>query len=406
MTKHLFLLLVLSACELGWAQPMQSMPSQLRPSISIGYQLGVFGQFTPNGFQIQSVGPGSPATRLRDFYGQVHPLSPGDVILAINDQAVRSPAAYYGLLNANANRIAKLDVRDAGTGVHYVTTGVPGLGPLRIGPQRPNAPGPRIVDGPANRVLLVGLTEDPTIGPMVAVSMKRLADEFARVPNTHVSFVAGREIDPLRVISAIDRMNVGRNDAFLCFYVGHGAYDPALATTDLASGHHFQLAGGTLLRSSVFQRMSAKNARLTVLISDSCNVVAPVDYTNRIPVERRQEERVTVNPSVIPALLANYRGVIDINGAARDQYCWFSLPHGGWFTDAFLTTSRSNGARIDNWNSFAQHLNANTQRTFAKNKSQVLRVPAWDASSQNAKNLLSKQTNQSPTTFLMRVSRF
>src|SRR5205085_11049441 len=72
------------------------------------YQLGALGDFTPQGLRVRIVAPGTAA--------EVIGLQPGDVIAAIDNQAIRTQADFKTALRASGGSVVLL-VRKAPLGI-------------------------------------------------------------------------------------------------------------------------------------------------------------------------------------------------------------------------------------------------------------------------------------------------
>jgi hypothetical protein len=87
------------------------------------------------------------------------------------------------------------------------------------------------------------------------------------------------------VLSKLRSLPIGENDTVVFYYTGHGAFD--------LDGHYMDLAGrnpGTLRRGEVLAEIKAKGTqpRLTVLITDCCNVFKPAPAA---PLSRQEPPR-------------------------------------------------------------------------------------------------------------------
>ena len=151
-----------------------------------------------------------------------------------------------------------------------------------------------IVGGPVDpkpervvRVLLIGDTNDGPIGNAVGVSLQGLeADIKGLIPNQFVTIesVKGNDCTADKIIERVNKIPANPDDAIVCYYLGHGAYDPG-------RGHFFRLPGGDLLRQTLFEHLLDRPGRLKVLLSDSCNVPDTAKLAARavmkVSVERR-----------------------------------------------------------------------------------------------------------------------
>ena len=124
----------------------------------------------------------------------------------------------------------------------------------------------RAQDATLLHILLVADTKDATIGPDVRIDgnnmFNRLAQEIPPQRRTLTLFTAER-VTRQAITEYYRDLQVRPSDALLMYFAGHGAFDE--------KGHFLAMADGNRFhRSDILQIMKAKNARLVVLISDSC----------------------------------------------------------------------------------------------------------------------------------------
>ncbi len=82
------------------------------------------------------------------------------------------------------------------------------------------------------------------------------------------------------------------------------------------------------MRKTVRDKLLSKGAQLTVLITDTCNVPAPAT-----PVYKTVTKGIGKN-WVMSNLFLEHSGVFDVSGSSKNQYGWFSLDVGGWFSSS------------------------------------------------------------------------
>lgn len=123
--------------------------------------------------------------------------------------------------------------------------------------------------------------------------------------------------DPKQLLAAVADAKVNANDTLLFFYTGHGSVDD--------QGHYLALAQGKLYRKRLLEALSAKGARLTVLITDSCNsrsdgymFIAPAYQSANPPVPTELFQSLFLQP----------KGVVDINSCSPGESAFFT-PLGG-----------------------------------------------------------------------------
>ena len=116
-------------------------------------------------------------------------------------------------------------------------------------------------------LLLAGETADRDIGNSVRHDLEAAARTFhlllgqGQLDQTRLE---GDRVSAEGILTALDRFSVKPDDALVCFWSGHGAFDD--------DGHYLRMAqGGNLRRSTLLGAMSKKQVRLIVLLTDCCN---------------------------------------------------------------------------------------------------------------------------------------
>jgi hypothetical protein len=181
----------------------------------------------------------------------------------------------------------------------------------------------------------------------------------------------GDEMTPDNILKKIERLPVRPNDAVVFMYFGHGAFDQK---TDQ---HLFGLVHGDqqpmlLLRKDVIAALQAKNAGLTVLLTDCCSDVVPILAAR--PVVARAPAR-DLDP-VLSHLFFRHRGLVDITAAEKGTSAWFDTAVGGMFTQALMgRLLRKPLAELDTdkdgfltWRELAEELKEETNRVFLEEK--------------------------------------
>jgi hypothetical protein len=237
--------------------------------------------------------------------------------------------------------------------------------------------------------------------------------------------LTGDDVTAENILKAVDDLEVQPTDALFFYYEGHGAYDPDLADGDPEGGHFLQIPnGGDLRRSDLMRRLKDKGARLTVLITEVCNVAAtfhPDAYEVEAPEateDRSLKDVATVTSASLETLLFDFTGVVDVNASDRGQSSW-SNPDGSWFTQSFLKTLgdddrflEANGAlpgtvnfgrhlweQTETWGLFLDRVSEKTHGEF-----QAHREYALDHPTDNNKELRD-QEDQRPQVFQLEVQR-
>jgi hypothetical protein len=201
------------------------------------------------------------------------------------------------------------------------------------------------------------------------------------------------------ILDAVAGLQTQPNDAILVYYAGHGAYDPRASLDEPSGGHILQIPGGDLLRKDLVSALHAKNARLTVLVTDTCNSA----FFPTIDRQRLVIPTMGGGNRALDHLLFEHSGFVDVNGSSRDTLAWFSSV-GGWFTFAFQQASREiqNDQRVT-WARFLQSVDRHCQAIFASEKSKLANTPAMSFDALRSRILLLQQQTQRPQVFAIEV---
>ncbi len=383
------------------------------------YGLSITGAYyAGQGFRIASVEANSPATRLvkpgdPNSHGSLHP---GDLITRVDGQQVDSLQSFYDLLKAGAVNRGKVVIRVhemwTGKPIDWEATPVGGPGP---GPDQ--GPGPDAGPGPFQppasgmrrlHVLLIALTGDPDLRDAQNLNLQGMDHLIhSQVPARKLAScrtLRDQDVTAERILDAVDGVQLGRGDTLFVYYGGHGAFDPQRAEGDPAGGHHFQIPGGDLMRKTLMKHMLDKGARLTVLISDTCNVksqanvLLPIRPEAPLPPPGPPPQ---IKPTALEILLLQHRGVVDICASSRGQYSWSNGHYGGWFThvacDVFCDEECSA------WNVAMERLSAQSNGFYHELRQRALGDPGSNGS--EILQSLRNQPDMIPQAFQLNVRR-
>ncbi len=385
--------LVAQPAKLGSTETAaQADPEQTGPRLMITSRFPDGG-----GALVRTVTAGGPGSQLYDGKGAVRRLKPGDRIVAIDGAPFSGQAEYVRLLTAAAARDGEVEltVVDGDTGDRAVWKCRPKFDPATM---RPPA-GLTGRKATAIKALITADTNDPSIGDMIKVSVTGLSITFAQVPGMQTTLRTGADITAQGVINAINAINVNPTDTLLHYHLGHGAYSPNVDyTQDSSGGHYFQTRGGDLPRATVWKRLKAKGAQLTILITDTCNVPAPIAAAHIRPNAQPYDQQ----NQVLGHLLSDFSGDIDVSGSSRGQFGWFSSRTGGWWTEAFLTTARPDqwSGELPDWRSFLVQSSALLGELYQTRKASILESVAADS---DTATYLAQQADQRPQTFRLNL---
>jgi hypothetical protein len=179
-------------------------------------------------------------------------------------------------------------------------------------------------------VILAGQTLDLTVGNGASDAIRDVAALFEEeVQKKHVRSVVkvvGEDYSRDKILKAVAEADVGPNDALVLYIIGHGSHDPKLGA--YANGHYFEAPGKILTRKELRDALVDKRARLTCLISDSCNEYWPAPHEQTFMERRIREENVKFN-----SLFLKPHGVVDLNSARTGESAFV-----GVFTPVFVNS--------------------------------------------------------------------
>lgn len=222
--------------------------------------------------------------------------------------------------------------------------------------------------------IIIGAERDPNIGSGVGASavgiQGLLNDTFPnQVQISTVGFFSADlassgkgTYDVATVWQSIDELSssVSADDIVFCYVMSHGAFDPSHTGPDYEYGHWFQTERlETLPRVNLMEKLLTLKARLTVLISDSCNV--PVQGARVRPAPAIAAPSNFNNPALFSLLLEN-QGQVDINAASINQFAFYFPNSGGLFSDNFIALSKNDHRYT--WDAFYGALRDQTQSDF------------------------------------------
>jgi len=271
----------------------------------------------------------------------------------------------------------------------------------------PSVARPPIHPGPTTKVraLLIGLTEDKTVGQLSASALKEMEATLRK--SLPKGFVEVTTLYPMvsvtNVLQAVENWNVEPSEAAFCFVICHGAYDLRLATEDRPGGHFFAIAPGqSLPRKTLFDSLTARGARLTVLLSNACNAPGQA-----YPTVAPKTELVGGFSPLVP-LLFGHSGYIDINSSSKGELTW-----GLHFPIQFSSQSTRDRVARDElkdvtWNGFFKKLEVGTDTRYQAMRTHLLSDPKrrMDLSKNDPEALsqLIRQASQRPVAFELAVS--
>lgn len=385
---------VRSGATVDWNVTAQLVRIAERPVLdNAQFRLGIDGVETNEGIRIAGFVEQSPMLKLFDNQGQPAQADVGDVVTAINGTRVKN----LNQLRAELARLAgdgsvRVTLRDIRTGREMTWN----TKAIRVGPS-----GPQTLTGQRKiHILLCGLTNDGSIGDAITSSLAKLrkifTDNIDKEFKGRFNVLTGAQCNANTILQTVDKIAAGPDDAVFVYYLGHGAYDVGLSQSDPSGGHFFQIPSGDLPRKELYARIALKGARLSVLITDTCNVSAVA--RPRLRLETRTRSIVTSDFTALERLLLFHRGQVDISASSRDQYSWFTAGYGGWFSNSLCGSINGQS----DWRGLLDSVSKSANDYFHQRKATILASPG-DTSPDTLRNLQA-QRDMLPQAFRMQVT--
>lgn len=243
------------------------------------------------------------------------------------------------------------------------------------------APAQNLLANRTVRALIIGYEGDPSIGAGAGISGRRIRNAIkAAFPATQpvqiqttlvgidsLNFGDRTPFSAANVQQAIQQMTVGPDDIVFCYVLTHGAFDGRHNTSNFEFGHWFQTEAidprtqgpEVYPRVNLMERLVAKGAKLTVLISDSCNVRRDVSSFVAAPTAPA--------PPALPfatlySLLVEYEGQVDISASSQGEFSFYDPQNGGMFTNEFLGLAQNDHGYT--WPTFFAKLQFESNKRF------------------------------------------
>lgn len=176
--------------------------------------------------------------------------------------------------------------------------------------------------------LIVADTADTTVGPLVDIDGRKFYEMItAEIPGVRrgpVEVLKGSAVTKENLLAKVDAMEVQNDDTVLCYFTGHGAFMKE-------RGQVLRMSNGELLlRNDLLERLKAKNARLTVLITDACsNVIEPRALAAMSMAQG-------IDHDACRYLFFRHRGIVDLHAAAPGEEAVALNESGSIFTSALI----------------------------------------------------------------------
>jgi hypothetical protein len=173
------------------------------------------------------------------------------------------------------------------------------------------------------------------------------------------------EITPDKILQTVNQIELTEGDTLVFYYSGHAAHDAG------NGGHYFQLRDEQrklleLQRRTLLAALKGKKARLTVLLTDCCNI------EEKLTGESKETQQTVVSPEkmspIFGALFIKPEGTVDITSSRRGEASFVdstAKKRGSCFTwplVALLEKHRDNESLT--WQEFTAELKIDVQNAF------------------------------------------
>ncbi len=219
--------------------------------------------------------------------------------------------------------------------------------------------------------LLIALTLDKDIGNSCAVDLGNMQQLMYNGIGPQyrgpIITLSGNDVTPTRVSDTIRGLGIGRGDTLVVYYSGHGGFGPPPSPDDVSGGHFIMASTGEqMLRKPLWDDLASKNAHLTVLITDCCNVAAPPEAAFSLYTKKFRTPAAA--NGVLYSLLLNSHGSVDINSAERGEFAFGDNVNGGVFTSAMKDVlndpTRFSLPQYTTWTTFYKKLEVETSNKY------------------------------------------
>ena len=202
-------------------------------------------------------------------------------------------------------------------------------------------------EAPKLHLILVANTNDDRIGYGVQQSKAKELDQFRYIANTsgmafYPTVVEGYNFNKSSLLTALDNVKPGKNDVVVFYYNGHGfrykTDTGPFPRLDLTTKGVQLTEYSSIALSEIYNRIKAKNARLSLVISDCCNSADPpqLAYGGALTAASAN----TLSQANCKQLFLFSKGNIIATAASKGQFSLYDPTPGtgGIFSTAFMNS--------------------------------------------------------------------
>jgi hypothetical protein len=256
----------------------------------------------------------SPASRFRGADGEAYTLTPGDVLISLDDQVINGPQDVKNHVSLTSMLVFDRVQNKFITGTMMLPGGV---APAKTESQLVEAL--LVVDEASH---LAGLDRD-------LANMSYILGKLEKQGKAHLNVLKSeQEVTAVKVLDRLRQLGDCRDKTILIYWSGHGA-------TDVQKGHFLHFTnGGRLYRSELHKEIKRHNPKLSVILTDCCSNAVQGPYHGGGEKELLE---------TLKDLLLRTSGTVDINASTFHpqngvgESAWCDL-EGGYFTQSLTYT--------------------------------------------------------------------
>ncbi|MDR3636243.1 MAG: caspase family protein [Isosphaeraceae bacterium] len=225
-----------------------------------------------------------------------------------------------------------------------------------------------------------------------------LARGFGSSRLLNMRVLVGPQVRPDVIVNTIRGLPVGPNDTILFYYSGHGA-------TFEGRGHVLTTSHGNLMRDKLRAEMTARRARLNVILTDCCSSL--VKSQPPAPGMGAPPAVPEVSP-MLRSLLLQHRGTVDLTSSSFGEPSWGRQGLGGIFTSVLTQVMGAweiepfdkDKDGLVSWTEVFELVRQGTQQAFRDFKQDFLRQDKRGLD-RGAAEQLERQLDQVPQAFAL-----
>jgi len=171
-------------------------------------------------------------------------------------------------------------------------------------------------------------------------------------------YFTGQDVTKQNLVSTVSGLSCNSDDIIIFYYAGHGFNDETLNSRwpsfPMLYGTIYTdvLASNKVSLEWVTEQMKTKGARLTIILSESCNKLsdetAALSSTEKGTVALEMDSRI---PERYKELYLNSKGVIVVAACDKGERAWLN-ENGGFFTRSFIEVNKemTGLCNVADWN--------------------------------------------------------